>query len=540
MKADDDNKQDRLIRSAIGRDCPPFDFERWQQTHRRQIEEYRAQPPSSSRRRTFVMGGWRGRSRGLKIALAAAILFTAALLASRFTVSLDGATAAYARVQEAVWKVPWMRVRYTGMDLDPNGKQISPEGALDTEIWYSFNAQTVIRKYHGGHIVYNDYARQQVYTYNPTSHRIILTAFSRYHGSSTADTPSNWLERNIRVFTSSGGTTTRRTGQYQGRTVDVFEVASDPKPGVTTIHDRVYVDRSTFLPIAEERTFINPDIGKLQRVETGVFDYPEQGPADIYDLGLDRDIPIINSLPLPEWQEIQMAYQHHSYWAPVPRYTALVVERMMIGDHPVSTVEVCYADGSHFRREHHSPYGPGASIGEQWAEQAAEFGDTFESILRWLQARKARGRISIELYETNRYHYCQRDEDGLWNRSERVVPRECGDCWGICPVSRLGWPDIRGEVDLIQDNYAKKENLIRAEAGGQIFWLNPARDYICQCWFDTNGEHRVTEFGRTDDGHWYPAQIEGNGVHTTVYLKTNPEFPEGIFDPKPLPGERTQ
>jgi hypothetical protein len=411
---------------------------------------------------------------------------------------------------------------------------------LDTEVWYSFNAQTVIRKYHGGYIVYNDYAKQQLYTYNPQSHRIILTALGSTWSASIANSPWDWLQRNIRMLTPSGDRITRARGQYQGQEVDVFEFASATRPGEATIHEKVSVDRTTFLPIAEERTFINPDIGKLQRRETGVFDYPERGPADIYDLGLERDIPIIDSRPLPRWGDICTVYQSHCYRPPVQRYIALVVERMTIGNHPVNSVQVCYADGSRFRQEQHSPYGLGDSISEQWAQQAVEFGNTFESILKWTQARqeKARGRISITLYEGNTYYHCQRDPDGSWDRGDSTGPGEWGDCWGLCPVSRLGWPDIRGEADLIQDDYARKENLIRAEVDGEVFWLNPARDYICQRRFDTQGyEHKVTEFGRTEDGHWYPAQIEWDALHTTIYLEANPEFPEGIFDPKRLPGQ---
>jgi len=60
----------------------------------------------------------------------------------------------------------------------------------------------------------------------------------------------------------------------------------------------------------------------------------------------------------------------------------------------------------------------------------------------------------------------------------------------------------------------------------------------------------VSEFGQTENGQWYPKKIEThsksldrNGNEkplslssiNTLYLKTNPLFPEGIFDPKNLP-----
>ena len=60
----------------------------------------------------------------------------------------------------------------------------------------------------------------------------------------------------------------------------------------------------------------------------------------------------------------------------------------------------------------------------------------------------------------------------------------------------------------------------------------------------------VSEFGQTENGRWYPKKIEthsksreSNGDEkplslsfvNTLYLKTNPKFPEGIFDPSKLP-----
>ncbi len=42
MKANDnDRKLDELIHQAIGRDDPAFNFERWKQEHRPEIDEFR-------------------------------------------------------------------------------------------------------------------------------------------------------------------------------------------------------------------------------------------------------------------------------------------------------------------------------------------------------------------------------------------------------------------------------------------------------------------------------------------------------------------
>jgi hypothetical protein len=541
MKADDaDKKLDSLIHSAIGRDSLSFDFQQWQRDHQQHVNEFRSEVAVGRNLGASISGLVHGilATRISKLAIAAAILLTAALVVSRFTESLDGTTAAYAKVTRAVRNVPWMHVQYTGYLLDEKGNRISKEGALDTEIWYSFNAQTVIQKYHGGHITYNDYGKHQVYTYNPTSHRIILTALGSNRLPFTSDSPWSWLEGTIqRITTPPGGDVTRRTEHYKGQQVEVFEIVSAVEPGVATIHDKVFVDRTTFLPIAEERTYINTNTGTPQEVDTGAFDYPEQGPADIYALGLSRDIPTINSQPLPEWQEIRDVYRSHHYQAAMEKYIVVVTEAMAIVGNPVTAVDICYAEGARLRTERHFPIGPGP-VGEQWAKQATEFGNTFDSILKWSRAYRAHGAISISLYEGKHWYEARRDDHGSWSMTEQTSPREPTkeDLWNLAPVADLGWPEIRDQADIIQDDYARENHLIRVEAQRGVFWLNPDRDYICQRRITTDGRmEEVTEFGQTEGGRWYPKKIDSSGLGHTMYLEANPKYPDGIFDPNRLP-----
>jgi hypothetical protein len=477
-----------------------------------------------------------------KLAAAAAIFVAVLIAVFRFTGSLDGTTAAYAKVTEAVRNVPWMHIRYTGYDLDKQGNKIHTEGGLDSEIWYSFNAQVVIQRYFGDRIVYSDYARQEVHTYSPVSKRIVISALPTNRLPLQADSPWSWLERNIQRMTPYGGDVTRQTGQYNGQDVEVFEIVSATKPGVAAIRGKIFVNRVTFLPIAEERTYIDTDTGKLQTVEKGTFDYPEHGPADIYALGLSRDTPTVNSLPLLPWWEISSAYESHRSKVLAERYIAVVTRQMRIGGDPVDTVDVFYVDGLHYREERHFVFHTGF-IGEQWQQQAGEVGTTFDSILKWSRAYKAYGDISVRLLEGNHYYESRRDQNGSWSATERTLgDRKLtrDDFWNMCPVFKLGWPDIWGEAEVIQDDYARENHLIRLEVPRGVFYLNPDRDYICQrrIIHPDDRTEDVTEFGQTDDGRWYPRKVKDGSLTHTIYLETPPELPEGIFDPNRLPKTR--
>ena len=70
---------------------------------------------------------------------------------------------------------------------------------------------------------------------------------------------------------------------------------------------------------------------------------------------------------------------------------------------------------------------------------------------------------------------------------------------------------------------------------------------------DSRNVTEVTQYRQTEDGRWYPWKIEFRisaydpqtgdfapaTLHSvkTVYLHTEPVFPEGIFDPNSLPKE---
>jgi len=469
------------------------------------------------------------------LASAAAIVLISLLLLSALTGRWDGTTAAYAKVTEAVKNVPWMHIRYSGYRLDDAGNRTSAEGERDEEIWYSFNAQVVIYKNARGAIHYSDYARQEIYKYNSVAGRIVVSSLPAGRRPFRPDSPGGWLEKSIEQITSGGGRVTREMGQYEGREVEIFEITSAVRHGVAAIRSRVFVDRTTSLPIAEETSFINTKTGNPELVETATFDYPEQGPADIYGLGLSRDIPTISSLPLPPWSDINQTYQSYHFTPPAEKYVAIVT-REMIG--LVESVEICYADGPRFREEQHFLY-RGGFIGSQWEKQKAELGNTLDSILKWSRAHKAYGSISISLFDRDHHYLARRNEDGAWSNTEQILSGgelTAEDSWHLFPIAQLGWPEIRERADIIQDDYARENGLIRVDAETGALYLNPERDYICQQQIPSEGQRStVLEFARTDTGRWYPQRIDNSALKYTIYLETNPEFPKGVFDPNSLP-----
>ena len=577
MKYPKNNKKlDELISRTVGWEKPEFDFDKWKDNHQKEIQTFKSQiteRQTSRPVRIFKIGRTIMKSRVSKIAAAAVIIIAVLIGINLFNFSLDGTTTAYAKVTEAVRNVPWMRIHYTGHYGEEMGYDQSKDKQLETEIWYSFKSQILIQKWFDGSIEYADYSNQKVHTYNPVSKRIVVTALSSNKLPLEANTPWSWLERNIQRMIPFGGEVTRKTGQYDGQEVEIYEIVSAVKPGMAAVRGRIFVDMATSLPIAEERKYINTKTGKPQSVEKGTFEYPEHGPGDIYAVGLPRDIPTVNSLPLPSWRDIKRVYQSHHRKAP-DRYIAIVTRELSILGSPISDVEVWYTDGVSSREERHHMFQPGL-VGVQWREQAVEIGNTFDSILRWSQACKARGPISISIYDGNYYYNSRREYDGVWKTTKQIIKGRkwtVSDFWSSCSIADMGWPEIRGYADLLQDDYARQNDLICVEEllkgwrrqgivlpRRKRYYINPQRDYICQRleiervypapWQEDNSwlegvtipkqssstVVEVMEFAQFQTGHWYPKKIKEPGRTKTVYLEIDPEFPEGIFDPNNLP-----
>lgn len=428
--------------------------------------------------------------------------------------------------------VPWMHIKYTSTLLDDQGKKIPERASSETETWHGFESRIVIWKYSGGSMTLRDYARQEVHTYNPDSKRIILTTLSA-KGFLPTESPWTWMEGEIQRVTSRGGNVQHNGGQYHGKNVHVFEMSDADKPDRAIRHSKLYVDRATSLPMAEDTEYINPQTGNPQLIGTGEMSYPEEGPVDLYDLGLSRDIPTIDSRPFPTWREIKTIYGTHRQRIPAEKYIAIVTRELAIGGSPVESAEICYADGANLRLERHHLLGRG-SVSPQWQEQKDEFGGTFDAILKWSAGFKAHGPISIQISDQKQVNYSSRGTDGIWKAVVEKAferPRTSRDTWGMCEIARLAWPNIRDMGDIIQDDYARENDLIRVEAKDNIYYLNPNRDYICERQINAYGQiSDVTVYHQTDGGHWYPRRIDGFTSGHTIWLETNPEPSDELFD----------
>ena len=467
-----------------------------------------------------------------KLAVAAVIIISILVGIHRFGGSVDGASVAFAQVTRTVRNVPWMHISYGGHWVKETGYDKSDDERLRLEIWCSFVSQILIHKYADGVITYADYSNQEIHTYNPVSNRIVISGLSHRELPLEASTPWGWFQKDIQRMRKRGALVVRRIGEYDGKQVEVYEIGQSATGDMEGIKGQMLVDVETRLPIAKEMRYFHPE-GKFRRVVKGTFEYPEDGPADIYDLGVPRDTELVNSLPLPPWEEIKGKYRSYREDGP-GRFIAVVTHLLpSLSYAPIEVVDVSYKDGKRWRKERHHVFRPGP-VRAQWQKCGPELGNTFDSLLKWAQGYKG-GSVQGDLYDGNYLCSFARGVEESWQVEEKVrVKAERMTGWGS-DIRDLGWPDIRGAADVVQDDYARENNLIRVEVQERQFYLDPSRDYICQRQ-EINGEiTEVTEFAETEAGRWYPKKVESRLSSKTIYLETAPKFPEGIFDLENLP-----
>ena len=230
-------------------------------------------------------------------------------------------------------------------------------------------------------------------------------------------------------------------------------------------------------------------------------------------------------------------------------------------------------------------------LGPQYREQ---LGSSLEPLLVWARRRyeDPGTLLAIHLYDGQYYNSIDRDGESGWGELNRAYSPK-GDIELSQTMTYQAWPTIASTARIIQDEYARQNGLICIEnltqgqvlpqgmvghPGRFLYYLDSARDYLCRrqvmewrpnadwqqdkTWLKSVDPKKVgggglvvweiTEVFQAPNGHWYPRVIVQKQTDAredyrsaplkvydveTIYLDLSPTFPEGIFDPKRLPGQ---
>lgn len=323
-------------------------------------------------------------SRITRIAAAAVIIIAGLFIIYKSGGSIDGTTVAFARISENMKKMPWLHTVV--------------EGAGDKmEVWFCYDQRIMAQKLPDGRITYQDDLKPVVQVFNPDSNEITVSYGSPLQwnnlGSSALDLPNTILN----LFEKADEKVVREKSQYKGRDAEIFKMSGILADMNMNIEMVVDVEKNVLLYLNQK---VFDEDGKLTMEANGYFDYPEEGPTSIYDLGVTSSAKIITSEK--EKTEYEIAFQS----------TITEIDNMENWPNPRELSIAYWKARTAKDYEKMEIFWPGSST---WDRQAIESEDPVEYIFGKVQTTEIEGHVVIP-YASKGYF----DKNGKYNLQMRL------------------------------------------------------------------------------------------------------------------------
>ncbi|MHC4245130.1 MAG: hypothetical protein ACYSU4_22200, partial [Planctomycetota bacterium] len=176
-------------------------------------------------------------------------------------------------------KVNWLRCTVTG------------PGDL-TEQWYSFASKIEVCKERSGKVTYYDYGENRKYCYEHGNNTITVSHIPGDGFAMSTASPLEFLEKIIQKRKSEGTDVICTAGQYNDTKVEIWELRRSEENGVENI--KVFINMKNHLPIAAEVKYTDLN-GKIGYEGKAKYEYPKNGPTDIYALGVPQTAKVIDA-----------------------------------------------------------------------------------------------------------------------------------------------------------------------------------------------------------------------------------------------------
>lgn len=254
--------------------------------HRNKLEEKLLDALTKQTPRQIKIWSTIMKSQITKLAAAAVIIIGLVLVMYHDNGSIDITTPAFARMMEAMEKMPLMhKVLHTRRD----GKDYR------TENWYSFDSKTVLSRFSVGGECFKisslNYDTMENVVYDPNSD--LVRILYRIDVSTNFLPASPWavVKDYVEQFKQENAVVEQKKGHYQGEDVDIYGFSIERNYRNERVNAQLVVGRSSHLPIAYKRKFWTRE-GRLYFDQVISFDFPENGPKDIYDLGVPKSTEV--------------------------------------------------------------------------------------------------------------------------------------------------------------------------------------------------------------------------------------------------------
>jgi len=374
MKRPENNEWlDKVLSETIGSKKPRADFEHFKRKHPDAVEMLtsRAGANSASRDpltiRNIIM-----KSPFTKIAAAAVLIIAAFVGVRHFGGSIDGTTVAFAQITENMNKMPWMHTVVEGA-----GERL--------EVWYSYEFSIKVSKHANGEIKYKDFRKRVLQVYDPETSTVTFSHMMPDAQAGMGDSALDFPKLAIKLFEDAGEKVVQETGKYKGRDVKIFKMSGFLGGMDMKVEMTVDAEKNILLFLNQKAE----KAGKLAMEANGYFDYPENGPESIYDVGIPKSAKIVRSEKEEEKKAYDKAFEE----------AILVIDAREDWPEPHDLVMKYWQARNAKNYDDLAVFWPGSAT---WNRQALEKEEPIEYVFDEAQSTETQGHIIVP-YSTKNY-----------------------------------------------------------------------------------------------------------------------------------------
>jgi hypothetical protein len=449
-------------------------------------------------------GAWRVvmRTRTGKLAAAALVVVGLLVVMQQLGGSSGAAGVAWGDVRDAFLQQHWVHVKYD------NGK----------ERWSNLQTGDSYFKNWNGGCVAVDYARNLRQAYEPAFGRHISEdrwargVMPAWEPKTAWDSVLGHWEQVAQQGRARDWEVERHIDQVGGTPLVRFDCYLNDAAGRRLLIQQIWADPKTRLPLTiRERLQLAEREKQTRESITGTFDFPQTGPASLYDLGVARDLPIVRTydkVTPPAVQEVLANAQAALARFP-SRYRAVVWDNTR-----ESEINVIWHDGVKIRFDlyFNLPL-------DMHPQHNLVLPANARDVLRWTQTQPPMSTYLFDGEKSYRRHYVHPVYPD--SRAEARVLRE-RDAKGLPlpgkPIEQQ-WPYANynpAGFEVITEAPAELREYIGLRTIGtdrhQDFHLDPQHDFICARWiwwqqrsgqWEKHSEEECSDFLRLPPGQWY-------------------------------------
>jgi hypothetical protein len=184
-------------------------------------------------------------------------------------------------IVESMQRVPWIHMTGTVQSPEINGT---------IEEWQGFDRRIIVWKEVGGVIAYRDYGAETMYVYQPETNTVIISPTTDRYNVTSPGSPVAAVEEMIAAQKEAGARVTYDATTYDGVAAQTIHIVA--KEQDTTLICAL----DSGLPLSVQSIATLPETSD-RAIMSMVFDYPAEGPADIYAAGAPADARVIDNRP---------------------------------------------------------------------------------------------------------------------------------------------------------------------------------------------------------------------------------------------------